>query len=85
MKYFIIKPKTSAVNSKLIEGIKRTDPVAVITDSLQDSDVVILQDGWTRSRYSILEYKEAERLNKDRRMGYLYLDEYQVHLNKGER
>ncbi len=46
MKYYIVKPKEEKVNEKLIEGIKRKDPLTVIVDSIYDCDIVVLQKNW---------------------------------------
>ena len=81
MKFYIIRPKTSAVNARLIEGIKSADSGAIIADSLYDSDIVITQGNWTRSKSAVLEWKEAQRLGKRIDMDSIYLDRYIAHLN----
>ena len=78
MKYYIIRPKCSKKDKKLIAGIMQIDPDAVITDNLEDCDIAVMQRNWTRSKYAVEIYEKAAKLHKRRDEGYLYTDKYKA-------
>jgi len=58
------------------------DKGAEIVNKIEDCDIVILQQGWTRSKIAVAEKNRASfELKKNCREGYLYTDKYKVHLN----
>lgn len=81
MKYYIIKPKSHDINQSLINGIKERDGYAAIVKHLIESDIVVLQKGWTRSKTAVKEMDVARILGKVVREGYNYTDKYKAHLN----
>lgn len=82
MKYYIIKKKSENVSSTIINGIRRMDNEAEFVNSLEECDLAVLQQGWTRSRTAVNERNRASfELRKPCREGFLYTDKYTVHLN----
>lgn len=78
MKYYIIKPKCSKKDKKIMVGLQELDPETAITDCLEESDVVILQRNWTRSKYAMAKKEQAEKLHKPCKEAYLYTDRYKA-------
>ena len=81
MKYYIIKPKSHKVNEDMIKGIKHTDNKASFVSDLNNADICVLQKGWTRSKLSVEEYKQAVSNYKRCCEGYIYTDWIKVELN----
>ena len=81
MRYYIIKPRTASVQIPLIQGIMRVDPEAEFVDSVKKCELAVLQNGWTRSSYSLTEWDTAKRAGIKVREGYIYTDKYVAHLN----
>ena len=82
MKYYIIKAKSVSIQEDLVHGICQLDKDAEIVNKIEESDVVVLQQGWTRSKNAVKEKSRAySTLGKPCREGYLYTDKYKVHLN----
>ena len=82
MKYYIIKAKSVSVREDILQGLRRMDKDAEIVDRIEDCDVAILQQGWTRSKTAIAEKNRASfDFKKPCREGYLYTDKYKVRVN----
>ena len=53
------------------------DKSAEIVNRLEDCNMVIMQQGWSRSRYAVMEWNRASmELNIPCREGYLYTDAF---------
>lgn len=78
MKYFISKPKSHKLDERIVEGIKEIDPEAVIVQTLLDSDIVVFQQGWSKSKTCIADYHSARDNHIVRKESYLYTDRYSV-------
>ena len=82
MKYYIIKAKSVSVREDILQGLRQMDKSADIVNKIEDCDIAILQQGWTRSKTAIAEKDQASYgFKKPCREGYLYTDKYKVHLN----
>ena len=78
MKYYIIRPKCSKKDKKIIFGLREMDPDAVITDSIEECDIAILQRNWTRSKHALVMKEQADMLHKPCKEAYLYTDRYKA-------
>ena len=82
MKYYIIKAKSVSVREDIVQGLRQMDKGAEIVNKIEDCDIAILQQGWTRSKNAIAEKVHASYgLKKPCREGYFYTDKYKVRLN----
>ena len=79
MKYYIIKPKSHDTNQSLINGIKERDGYAAIVKHLFESDIVVLQKGWSRSKTAAKELDAAIISNKVIREEGNYTDKYEIY------
>ena len=79
--YYIVKPKSVKTDETLMKNIQRMDKKAVFIDDYLIADVIIMQKGWTNSAYCGMIYRDAMAYHKRIQEGYLYTDEYKVHLN----
>ena len=81
MKFYVIKPKTAETDKQIVIGMLNLDPYPTAVKSLEECDIAILQEGWTRSKCAVKEYHKAQELHIPCKEGYLYTDKYKVHLN----
>ena len=82
MKYYIIKAKSVSVREDILQGLHQMDENVEIVNKIEDCDIVILQQGWTRSKTAIAEKDQASfDLKKPCHEGYLYTDKYKVRIN----
>ena len=82
MDYYIIKRKKEKIREDILDGIFHIDKDAKIVDSLEKADIAVLQQGWTRSRIAVAEQiRASQKLHIKCQEGYLYTDNYSVHLN----
>lgn len=57
------------------------DENAVIVEDMSDADICVLQDGWTRSKTCIEEYRQAEKVHICVQESYLYTDRLVAHVS----
>lgn len=81
MKIYVIKPKSVEIDERIIAGMLNIDPYPAAVNKLEDADIAVLQEGWTRSKCAVQEYHKAQELHIPCREGYVYTDKYKVHLN----
>ena len=81
MHYYIIRPKRRKINRNIIRGIFEMDENAVIVEDMSKADICVLQDGWTRSKTSLEEYRQAEKVHICVQESYLYTDRWNVHVS----
>lgn len=81
MKYYISKPKSHKLDERIVTGIQEMDSEAVFVKSLQDADICVFQNGWTKSNICVSDYHLARNKHIERREAYLYTDRYSVKLN----
>lgn len=81
MHYYVIKPKRRRINRNIIRGIFEMDENAVIVEDMSDADICVLQDGWTRSRACVKEYRQAEKVHICVQESYLYTDRWVAHVS----
>lgn len=81
MHYYIIRPKRRKINRNIIRGIFEMDENAVIVEDMNEADICVLQDGWTRSRTCVEEYRQAEKVHICVQESYLYTDRWNVYVS----
>ena len=82
MKYYIIKAKTAHPRRDIIEGIYHYDKDFMIVSRIEDCDIVILQQGWAKSKKAVEERSYAMyELGKTCREGSYYTDKAKLQLN----
>ena len=82
MKYYVIKKKTDKIRADIIDGVMKMDKDAEFVDTLEDCDIAVLQQGWTKSKTAVEEKERAYfKLKKQCKEGYVYTDRYTAHLN----
>lgn len=57
------------------------DENAVIVEDMSDADICVLQDGWTRSKTCVEEYRQAEKVHICVQESYLYTDRLVAHVS----
>ena len=82
MKYYISKPKSHALDSKLISGIKRIDSEAFIVDKMEAADICVFQRDWTKSKVCVKEHRIATEKQIKCKEGYLYTDKFYAKVSK---
>ncbi len=82
MKYYILKAKSASVDENIIAGIKESDGNAVIASSSDACDIVVLQNGFTRSKIAVAEWKRLREGGKPCMEGNLYLDKWNAKPSK---
>ncbi len=81
MKYYILKPKSVAIDEQLLAGIKESDRDAEFVDVIDDCDIAVAQKGWTRSKTAVMEWRRQTEMHRQCQEGSIYLDRCAVHLN----
>lgn len=81
MRYLILKKKSDEINQELIAGIRRMDPEAEFTESLEYCDIVVLAKGWARSLAAARQWQKAQELKKLCQDDHIYLTKETVHVN----
>ena len=81
MHYYIIRPKRRKINRNIIRGIFEMDENAVIVEDMSEADICVLQDGWTRSKTCVEEYRQAEKVHICVLESYLYTDRWNVYVS----
>lgn len=81
MHYYIIRPKRRKISKNIIRGIFEMDENAVIVEDMSEADICVLQDGWTRSRTCVEEYRQAEKVHICVQESYLYTDRWIACIN----
>ena len=81
MKYYISKPVSHKLDERIVSGIKEIDSESEFVKTLQDADVCVFQNGWTKSKVCVAEYHLARDKHIDRKEAYLFTDRYSVKLN----
>lgn len=81
MHYYIIRPKRRKINRNIIRGIFEMDENAVIVEDMNKADICVLQDGWTRSKTCVEEYRQAEKVHICVQESYLYTNRWNVYVS----
>lgn len=81
MHYYIIRLKRRKINRNIIRGIFEMDENAVIVEDMSEADICVLQDGWTRSKTCVEEYRQAEKVHICVQESYLYTDRWIACIN----
>ena len=81
MKYYISKPVSHKLDERIVSGIKEIDSESEFVETLQDADVCVFQNGWTKSKVCVAEYHLARDKHIDRKEAHLFTDRYSVKLN----
>lgn len=81
MKYYISKPISHKLDERIVLGIKEMDSDAIFVETLQDADICVFQNGWTKSKVCANEYHMARNKHIARREAYFFTDKYSVKPN----
>ena len=82
MKIYIIKPKKENINVRMIQGILEIYPDAELANSIEESDLVVIQRGnWEKSPKCREDYRKASELCKRIENAGIYLDRFCVVMN----
>lgn len=84
MKYYISKPVSHKLDERIVSGIKEIDSESEFVETLQDADICVFQNGWTKSKVCVAEYHLARDKHIDRKEAHLFIDKYLVKLNRNQ-
>ena len=70
MKYYIVKPMLAKTDTNLLNGIRWSDPKAVIVKKMDECNQAVLQKKWNKSKSAIRKKKRLMELGKPCSEGY---------------